>query len=74
MIMPGTHTFVCPLKHGALIKFNSELCATIKNYLPSGITISNTRGTFAYHFFYDNLRRHVPLRHFLMVLIVFLQF
>ena len=26
------------------------------------ITISNTRATFAYHSFYDNLRLHVPRR------------
>ena len=30
-------------------------------------TINNTRATFAYHSFYDNLRLHVPLRHFLIV-------
>ena len=30
-------------------------------------TISNTRATFAYHSFYDNLRLHVPLRHFPIV-------
>ena len=30
-------------------------------------TISNTQVTFAYHSFYDNLRLHVPLRHFLIV-------
>ena len=35
------------------------------------VTISNTQATFAYHYFYDNLRLHVPLRHFLMVLICF---
>ena len=30
-------------------------------------TISNTRATFAYHSFCDNLRLHVPLRYFLIV-------
>ena len=36
-------------------------------YPPPPPTISNTRATFAYHSFYDNLRLHVPLRHFLIV-------
>ena len=31
------------------------------------VTISNTRATFAYHSFCDNLRLHVPLRYFLIV-------
>ena len=29
-----------------------------------GVTISNTRATFAYHSFYDNLRLHVSLSTF----------
>ena len=31
------------------------------------LSLSNTRATFAYHSFYDNLRLNVPLRHFLIV-------
>ena len=44
-------------------------CMCVESHVATGHlgTISNTRATFAYHSLYDNLRLHVPLRHFLIV-------